>query len=48
MDKTDNWSAVDMHLRRHENGCWTWTGTPVEGNVYRLVAQACGAPLPAG
>jgi hypothetical protein len=31
MDNTNNWSAVDVHIRRHENGCWTWTGTPVEG-----------------
>jgi hypothetical protein len=48
MDNTNNWNAVDVHLRRHESGCWTWSGPPVEGNVYRLVAQACGTPLPAG
>jgi hypothetical protein len=39
---------VAVHIDRRENGCWTWSGSPVEGNVYRIVAEAYEAPLPAG
>jgi hypothetical protein len=46
MDNTSNWSEVEAHIERREDGCWTWDGSPVEGNVYRVVAEAYGAPLP--
>jgi hypothetical protein len=46
MDNTSNWNEVEAHIVRHDSGCWTWDGTPVEGNVYRIVAEAYGAPLP--
>jgi hypothetical protein len=48
MDNTSNWGEVEAHIERHEGGCWTWDGTPVGGNVYRIVAEAYGAPLPPG
>src|ERR1700694_1532977 len=48
MDNAKHWSDVEAHIRRHNSGCWAWSGAPVEGNVYRFVAEAYGAPLPAG
>jgi hypothetical protein len=48
MDNTSDWGEVEAHIERHEGGCWTWDGSPVDGNVYRVVAEACGAPLPVG
>jgi hypothetical protein len=48
MSSTNNWDDVAAHIERHEGGCWTWDGTPVDGNVYRVVAEALGAPLPTG
>jgi hypothetical protein len=45
---TNDWDEVAAHIERREDGCWTWDGSPLEGNVYRVVAQAYGAPLPAG
>jgi hypothetical protein len=47
MDNTSNWNEVEAHIVRHDSGCWTWDGTPVEGNVYRVVAEVYGAPLSA-
>jgi hypothetical protein len=46
MDNTSNWNEVEAHIVRHDSGCWTWDGSPVEGNVYRFVAKAYGSPLP--
>jgi hypothetical protein len=46
MDNASGWNEVDPHIVRHDSGCWTWDGSPVEGNVYRVVAKAYGAPLP--
>jgi hypothetical protein len=46
MDDAYNWSDVAAHIDRHASGCWTWDGSPVNGNVYRIVAEAYGAPLP--
>jgi hypothetical protein len=47
MDNAFGWSDVEPHIeRRNDSGCWTWDGTPLEGNVYRFVAEAYGAPLP--
>jgi len=40
------WNVVDAHIKRHECGCWTWAGAPLDFNVYRFVAESCGAPLP--
>jgi hypothetical protein len=37
-----------VHIERHDSGCWTWSGAPMECNVYRYVAEAQGTPLPAG
>jgi hypothetical protein len=48
MDDTSNWNDVAAHIDRHDSGCWTWDGSPLEGNVYRVIAGAYGAPLPAG
>jgi hypothetical protein len=48
MDNASNWNDVAAHIDRHDSGCWTWSGAPVEGNVYRVIAEAYGAPLPAG
>jgi hypothetical protein len=48
MDNTSDWGEVEAHIERHEGGCWTWDGSPVEGNVYRLVADACGIIFPIG
>ncbi len=48
MDNANNWSAVEAHIERHEGGCWVWIAAPVEGNLYRMIAEACGTPLPAG
>jgi hypothetical protein len=48
MDNTSDWGEVEAHIERHEGGCWTWDGSPVEGNVYRFVAEAYGAPLAFG
>jgi len=45
---TNSWSEVEPHIERHKSGCWTWDASPVEGNVYRIVAKAYGAPLPIG
>jgi hypothetical protein len=44
MNTPTDWGEVEVHIKRHESGCWTWNGSPVEGNVYRIVAEACGAP----
>ena len=48
MDNAYNWHEVEVHIERHESGCWTWDGAPLYGNVYRIVAEAYGTPLPAG
>lgn len=49
MDNTSDRSAVEAHIeRRDEGGCWTWDGSPVEGNLYRIIAEAYGAPLATG
>jgi hypothetical protein len=48
MDNTNDWGEVETHIERHEGGCWTWDGTPVDGNVYRVVAEACGILFPVG
>lgn len=48
MDNASNWNDVAAHIERHDSGCWVWDGAPVGGNVYRVVAEAYGAPLPAG
>jgi hypothetical protein len=46
MDNASNWDDIEPHIKRHGSRCWTWSGAPVEGNVYRIVAEACGAPTP--
>jgi hypothetical protein len=46
MSSTNNWENIEPHIERHESGCWSWDGTPVEGKVFRVVAEAYGAPLP--
>jgi len=43
---TSDWGGVEGHIERRECGCWVWDGAPVDGNVYRIVAEAYGAPLP--
>jgi hypothetical protein len=44
---TNDWDEVAAHIeRRNYSGCWTWDGSPLDGNVYRFVAEAYGAPLP--
>jgi hypothetical protein len=43
-----NWNDIEAHIARHDGGCWTWDGTPVDGNVYRIVAEACGIYFPVG
>jgi hypothetical protein len=49
MDNAYSWSDLESHIeRREDNGCWTWDGFPLEGNVYRIIAKAYRAPLPAG
>lgn len=49
MDNAYGWSDVEPHIERHhDSDCWTWDGSPVEGNVYRVVAEAFGLPLPTG
>lgn len=48
MDNTSDWSELQAHIERHEGGCWTWDGSPVDGNVYRIVAEACGVYFPVG
>ncbi len=48
MSNCDDWNDVEAHIERREGGCWTWDGSPVACNVYRLVAEAYGAPLPTG
>jgi hypothetical protein len=45
-DNAYSWSEVEVHIIRHPSGCWTWDGLPVDGNVYRIIAEAYGAPLP--
>jgi hypothetical protein len=45
MSGTNNWDDIEPHIKRHESGCWTWDGSPVEG-VFRIVAEALGASLP--
>jgi len=46
MYDTNDWRSIEVHIERHESGCWTWDGSPLDGNVYRIVAEAYGAPLP--
>jgi hypothetical protein len=46
MSSNNNWDAVAAHIERHAGGCWTWDGSPVAGNIFRMVAEAYGAPLP--
>jgi len=46
MDNASNWSEVEAHIGRREDGCWIWDGPRMECNVYRFVAEAYGAPLP--
>jgi len=47
MDNASDWSTLEPHIeRRSDSGCWTWDGLPVDGNVYRIIAEAYGAPLP--
>jgi len=48
MANTDDWGDVEVHIERHESGCWTWDGALLAWNVYRYVAEAYGAPFPAG
>jgi hypothetical protein len=48
MSNTNDWGDVEVNIKRHESGCWTWIGPPLECNVYRFVAEAYGAPLPNG
>ena len=48
MSDTSDWNDVEKHIERHEGGCWTWDGSPLDGNVYRFVADAYGAPIPNG
>src|ERR1700687_5854648 len=48
MDNANSRSDVEPHIERHDSGCWIWDGSPREGNVYRIIAIAYGAPLPAG
>lgn len=48
MYDTNDWRSIEVHIERHEGGCWTWDGSPLEGNLYRVIAAAYGAPLPAG
>ena len=48
MNNSHNWGEVESHIERHESGCWTWDGSPVDGNVYCVVAEAYGAPFPSG
>ena len=48
MNDSRDWGEVEAHIERHESGCWTWDGAPLEGNVYRVIAEAYGAPLPVG
>jgi hypothetical protein len=43
-----NWNDLEPHIERHEGGCWTWDGTPIDGNVYLIVAEACGIYFPVG
>jgi hypothetical protein len=48
MDNASDWKDIESHIERREDGCWTWDGSPLDGNVYRVIAEAYGAPLPAG
>jgi hypothetical protein len=48
MNNSHDWGDVKAHIERHESGCWTWDGTPIDGNVYRIVAEACGIYFPVG
>jgi len=49
MDNTRDWNDVEAHIERRDNGgCWTWDGSPLQGNVSRVIAEAYGAPLPTG
>lgn len=44
-----NWRSVEVNIKRHDSGCWTWTVTPLACNVYHCVAEkvqdssSCGA-----
>ena len=48
MDNAYDWFDMEPHVVRHDSGCWSWDGFPLDGNIYRAVAEACGCPLPAG
>jgi hypothetical protein len=48
MCETNDWGSVEVNLKRHASGCWTWVGAPLDCNVYRYVADALGAPIPNG
>jgi hypothetical protein len=48
MDNNHDWDIIKCSIERREDGCWRWVGVLLpEGNVYRVVAEAYGAPLPA-
>ena len=42
MDNAYNWHEVEVHIERHESGCWTWDGAPLYGNVYRMSPKRMG------
>jgi hypothetical protein len=46
MSESNDWSSVEVNIKRHDSGCWTWAGAPMERNVYRYIAEVHGTPLP--
>ena len=48
MNNSYDWGEVEAHIKRLDGGCWTWDGTPVDGNVYRIIAEAYGIFFPVG
>ncbi len=40
MDNANSWNEVEPHIERRVDGCWTWDGFPLDGNVYRIIAEA--------
>jgi hypothetical protein len=44
MSSTNNWDEIEPHIKRHESGCWTWDGSPVESKPFRVIAGLrCGS-----
>ncbi len=45
---SDHQNDIELNIKRHANGCWTWIGSQLPCNIFRYVADRCGTPLPLG